>query len=551
MVLGQLSTSMKLVRWRNLFIVIGTIILLIWLLGKSRELYFGEHQRYSNSLSQLRERYAILNQDMLKARYNYLTSYDVFVKDISDLKAIQKELEKIPDYIEEYGRQELKVLLSNNAEAIARKEQLIEQFKSQNAILKNSLRYLPVLTTDLRGLSLYQSQYRSRPINELIDKLLLYNFTSDEEMKPTIKNHMNTLLRLIEEADSEDKSLLEIALAHSQIIITYKPRVDDLIERVMKLDTRATVDRLTNTYNFYYQEANETIGYYQLYTTFFVIIIVGFVAYIVVNKFRIMNREIKSLNRQLKTENIRLTAEVEVTRRLQQMILPAAEELHQIPGLDISGFMEPAEEVGGDYYDVLTQNGRVKIAIGDVTGHGLESGVLAIMVQTAVRTLLEANETDFNKFLSVLNRTIYNNVQRMNSDKNLTLCLLDYQKGMLRLSGQHENTIVVRYGGNIEVIDTIDLGFPIGLEEEITDFVAEARVLLKPGEAVVLYTDGITEAEDNNKVQYGLDRLCNVVKFNWKRSADEIRQAVIKDLRLHIGTQKVYDDITLLVLKQK
>ena len=551
MVLGQLSTSMKLVRWRNLFIVIGTIILLIWLLGKSRELYFGEHQRYSNSLSQLRERYAILNQDMLKARYNYLTSYDVFVKDISDLKAIQKELEKIPDYIEEYGRQELKVLLSNNAEAIARKEQLIEQFKSQNAILKNSLRYLPVLTTDLRGLSLYQSQYRSRPINELIDKLLLYNFTSDEEMKPTIKNHMNTLLRLIEEADSEDQSLLEIALAHSQIIITYKPRVDDLIERVMKLDTRATVDQLTNTYSFYYQEANETIGYYQLYTTFFVIIIVGFVAYIVVNKFRIMNREIKSLNRQLKTENIRLTAEVEVTRRLQQMILPAAEELHQIPGLDISGFMEPAEEVGGDYYDVLTQNGRVKIAIGDVTGHGLESGVLAIMVQTAVRTLLEANETDFNKFLSVLNRTIYNNVQRMNSDKNLTLCLLDYQKGMLRLSGQHENTIVVRYGGNIEVIDTIDLGFPIGLEEEITDFVAEARVLLKPGEAVVLYTDGITEAEDNNKVQYGLDRLCNVVKFNWKRSADEIRQAVIKDLRLHIGTQKVYDDITLLVLKQK
>ena len=551
MVLGQLSTSMKLVRWRNLFIVIGTIILLIWLLGKSRELYFGEHQRYSNSLSQLRERYAILNQDMLKARYNYLTSYDAFVKDISDLKAIQKELEKIPDYIEEYGRQELKVLLSNNAEAIARKEQLIEQFKSQNSILKNSLRYLPVLTTDLRGLSLYQSQYRSRPINELIDKLLLYNFTSDEEMKPTIKNHMNTLLRLIEEADSEDKYLLEIALAHSQIIITYKPRVDDLIERVMKLDTRTTVDRLTSTYNFYYQEANETIGYYQLYTTFFVIIIVGFVAYIVVNKFRIMNREIKSLNRQLKTENIRLTAEVEVTRRLQQMILPAAEELHQIPGLDISGFMEPAEEVGGDYYDVLTQNGLVKIAIGDVTGHGLESGVLAIMVQTAVRTLLEANETDYNKFLCVLNRTIYNNVQRMNSDKNLTLCLLDYQKGMLRLSGQHENTIVVRYGGNIEVIDTIDLGFPIGLEEEITDFVAEARVLLKPGEAVVLYTDGITEAEDSNKVQYGLDRLCNVVKFNWKRSADEIRQAVIRDLRSHIGTQKVYDDITLVILKQK
>ncbi|HBB31884.1 MAG TPA: serine/threonine protein phosphatase, partial [Cyanobacteria bacterium UBA9273] len=75
---------------------------------------------------------------------------------------------------------------------------------------------------------------------------------------------------------------------------------------------------------------------------------------------------------------------------------------------EIAGFMEPASEVGGDYYDVLYHNGTVKIGIGDVTGHGLESGVLMLMVQTAVRTLLEVNETDSKKFLDVLNRTIYN-----------------------------------------------------------------------------------------------------------------------------------------------
>jgi serine phosphatase RsbU (regulator of sigma subunit) len=263
------------------------------------------------------------------------------------------------------------------------------------------------------------------------------------------------------------------------------------------------------------------------------------------------NQEITLLNKRLKSENLRMKAELDITRQLQQMILPKQEELSQIPKLEIAGFMEPAEEVGGDYYDVLTHNGLVKIGIGDVTGHGLESGVLMIMVQTAVRTLLANDETDPIKFLNVLNRVIYDNVQRMKSDKNLTLALLDYQEGTLRLSGQHEEMIVVRSGGQVERIDTIDLGFPIGLEADITDFVAHTQVQLNPGDVVVLYTDGITEAENQSGVRYGVERFCELLGNNGHRSAEEIRQAVVEDVRQHIGTQKVYDDITLLVLKQK
>ena len=263
------------------------------------------------------------------------------------------------------------------------------------------------------------------------------------------------------------------------------------------------------------------------------------------------NAEIRSLNQQLTAENIRLNAEVEVTRRLQKMLLPQQPELDDINGLEIAGYMEPAAEIGGDYYDIIDRGDRVKIGIGDVTGHGLESGVLTIMVQTAVRTLLESNETDPKKFLDVLNRTIYHNVNRMNSDKNLTLSLLDYQQGILKLSGQHEQAIVLRAGGNIELIDTIDLGFPIGLDLNIAKFVAESRIQLNPGDSVVLYTDGITEAEDINGVQYGLETLCEVLRYSWQRSAEEIKQTVIDNLWQHIGSQKLYDDITLVVLKQK
>lgn len=262
------------------------------------------------------------------------------------------------------------------------------------------------------------------------------------------------------------------------------------------------------------------------------------------------NAKITSLAKKLQKENLRMSSELEVTRRLQSMILPKLEELSNLRGIQVSGYMEPASEVGGDYYDVLQHNGRIKIAIGDVTGHGLESGLLMVMVQTAVRTLMVSDETNAVTFLDVLNRTVYGNVQRMQSDKNLSLALIDYADGKLFLSGQHEEVILVRAGGVIERIDTIDLGFPIGLEEDISRFVQRIQVSLNPGDVVVLYTDGITEAENNKAEFYGLDRLCGIASKNWQNSADIIKQAVIEDLRSHIGKHKVYDDITLVVLKQ-
>ncbi|OCR01219.1 hypothetical protein BCD67_17035 [Oscillatoriales cyanobacterium USR001] len=263
------------------------------------------------------------------------------------------------------------------------------------------------------------------------------------------------------------------------------------------------------------------------------------------------NQEIMDLNSRLKAENLRMSAELEVTKRLQQMILPMQSELEAVEGLEIAAFMEPADEVGGDYYDILKYNGNVKISIGDVTGHGLESGVLMIMAQTAIRTLQEVNETNPVTLLNVLNRTLYRNLQRMKSDKTMTLSLLDYRDGMLFLSGQHEYLIVVRVNGEVELIDTIDLGFPLGLEENITDFIAQKIVQLNSADVAVLYTDGITEAEDTNQKLYGLERIAKIVRDCRQQSAQQIRQAVIDDVRRHIGKQKVFDDITLVVLKQK
>jgi serine phosphatase RsbU (regulator of sigma subunit)/putative methionine-R-sulfoxide reductase with GAF domain len=261
--------------------------------------------------------------------------------------------------------------------------------------------------------------------------------------------------------------------------------------------------------------------------------------------------EIQLLNERLKDENLRMTAELEVTQRLQQILLPTEEELEQIEELDIAGFMEPADEVGGDYYDVLKHNGQVKIGIGDVTGHGLESGVVMLMLQTAVRTLMTSDEKDPVRFLSILNRLLQENTQRMQVNKSMTLALLDYEIGQMRVSGQHEQVIVVRKGGQVELKDTLDLGLPLGLVSGVAEFVEEMSIDLQPGDGVVLYSDGITEAENEAEEFYGLERLCQVVGAHWAGTAEKVRDAVVADVKAFIGSHKVYDDITLVVVKQR
>ncbi len=260
--------------------------------------------------------------------------------------------------------------------------------------------------------------------------------------------------------------------------------------------------------------------------------------------------EIASLNEQLQAENVRLGAELAIARQMQQMILPRVEELSSIASLDIAGLMSPADEVGGDYYDVLYQDGVVTLGIGDVTGHGLESGILMVMVQASVRLLQELHETDPVRYLAALNRVIYKNVQRMQSWKSMTLAILNYADGRLLITGQHEEVLVVRAHGEIELIDTIDLGFPIGLDEDISTLIRQIQVELQPGDGLALYTDGITEAENTAGDYYGLPRLTATLRQHWEQPATAICEAVVRDAHDHIGEQKIFDDLTLLVLKR-
>jgi serine phosphatase RsbU (regulator of sigma subunit) len=253
-------------------------------------------------------------------------------------------------------------------------------------------------------------------------------------------------------------------------------------------------------------------------------------------------------------ENMRLGMELDVARKIQAMVLPSMEEEKACIGLDVKGGMRPAVEVGGDYYDVYPfPSGTSYFAIGDVTDHGLASGVVMLMAQSCYRTSLLSPNMSLKDILIEMNTVLYGNIQeRLKDFRNLTLSLMKYQDGKLSVSGQHENFLLIRKGSEgVEVMDTTDLGMNIGMIDEIEEFVHEIEISFAVGDIALFYTDGITEAQNTDKEFYGHDRLLKSFLTHREKTSEEILQSVFDDVYSFIGNMEVYDDITAMVIKRK
>jgi PAS domain S-box-containing protein len=246
-------------------------------------------------------------------------------------------------------------------------------------------------------------------------------------------------------------------------------------------------------------------------------------------------------------------AEMAIAQRVQELLLPSSEELIALQAhsdLDVAAYMRPAAQVGGDYYDIVPLGERINIAIGDVTGHGLESGLLMLMTQTAVRTLFLSGERDLRKILTTVNQTLFDNVERMQVNKSLTLALLTYREGCMQLCGQHEHLLLLRTNGDVEVIDTLDLGLPLALEADVSPFMAQRRLELHPGDTAILFTDGITEAESPLGEQFGLTRLTRALEYQPNQSAEATLDNLIATLYNHIAGAEIDDDISAVVVRR-
>ena len=121
-----------------------------------------------------------------------------------------------------------------------------------------------------------------------------------------------------------------------------------------------------------------------------------------VRKIARQDVEIADLNEKLKDENIHLTLELEVAKHIQTVVLPQKDEYVNFEELDIACLMIPADEVGGDYYDTISFSQNGIIAMGDVTDHGLHSGLIMMMVHTAMRALSQIEKEDIKAIFQII-----------------------------------------------------------------------------------------------------------------------------------------------------
>ncbi|WP_437801357.1 SpoIIE family protein phosphatase [Sorangium sp. So ce693] len=262
-----------------------------------------------------------------------------------------------------------------------------------------------------------------------------------------------------------------------------------------------------------------------------------------------MHREIvRHVEIRERLEQERVDQETLVAKHIQTTLVPA----HLlVDGLELSAMMRPAAEVGGDYYDVLPTRDGGWLGIGDVAGHGLVAGLVMLMIQSMVAAMTRRDPSARpSEVVSALNRAIYDNIRdRLKRDEHATLLLLRYERGgRVTFAGAHDDIIVCRARTRrSECIPSS--GVWVGVLPSIDAMTRDAELLLEDGDLLVLYSDGVTEARNAHREQFGLSRLCSTVEAAQDTPVDDIRDRILREVDGWCPSPD--DDITLVVARYR
>jgi len=249
-------------------------------------------------------------------------------------------------------------------------------------------------------------------------------------------------------------------------------------------------------------------------------------------------------------EKERMARELEIAREIQANILPRSFPQSEV--FELSGSYRSAKEVGGDYYDFLEFDDRhLGIIIADVSGKSLP-GMLVMLLTRDVIKRLAWTVTEPADLLTRANAELKDNIKK-GMFVTMFIGILDKQTGNLKFaSAGHNPMILMREGtGKVEMMKT--KGFPLGMVDTSTyrARIESGSVMLQPGDWIVLYTDGVNEAQNGQGEEFGMDRFISVLVENHTTSAQSLVEKVLQAQTSFVGDAPQYDDITLLAIKWK
>jgi serine phosphatase RsbU (regulator of sigma subunit) len=265
----------------------------------------------------------------------------------------------------------------------------------------------------------------------------------------------------------------------------------------------------------------------------------------VIDGFNEMLGEIRKRDAEIEERH---RQEMALARSIQTSVLPRS---FDFPGFDVSAVMYPAEEVGGDFYEFRHSNGSAWIGVGDVTGHGVTSGLIMMMAQSMFTMLCEQSNghTPPSEFVTLLNRAMFYNLRtRLAQDRFMTLVVAKLaHDGEMTYAGSHTDLLIYR-AANDRVDRLATDGLWLGIENDIAPVTTDQKLKLNRGDVALFHTDGVTEARNGGGEFFDMDRLTKQLHDLHSATASEIVTKIANAAWSWAGTPK--DDISLLAVKR-
>ncbi len=258
-----------------------------------------------------------------------------------------------------------------------------------------------------------------------------------------------------------------------------------------------------------------------------------------------INTTVNALKRAIENETMRINAELEMGRTIQTSVLPV--DFPNTPQYSIAALMHTAREVGGDFYDFFTlEDGRIAVVIADVSGKGITAALYMMNAKTLIKDCIQRNHLPSEAIEKANNELCLNN--KANMFLTAFLAVLDPLTGELTcVNAGHNPPLLKRANGQIEFIKikpTLVLG-----AVEMMPYTAET-IRLEKGDSLLLYTDGITEATNQQNALYGEARLQEVLQQCTGAPMQQLN-TIRKDVADFAGSTPQSDDITMLLLQYK
>ncbi|MCU0416190.1 MAG: SpoIIE family protein phosphatase [Cytophagaceae bacterium] len=262
-------------------------------------------------------------------------------------------------------------------------------------------------------------------------------------------------------------------------------------------------------------------------------------ASIAIKNFRLMSEAIQ-------TE--RYKEEIKIAKEVQKSLIPSDLNIH--PLIQMNAFSKGAADVGGDYYDVFRISDEVCIVvIGDVSGHGTSAAFTMAQMKGIFHSLVHMNLSP-EVFMSHANLALSKCLE-----KKIFITLSYFilypkiQKIEYARAGHCPALLLHNSTGNLSVLDGKGLGLGLTRNQSYSSFIHKYELHYSTGDALILYTDGLVEAHNTSREEYGYDRLKRLIVEHSQASAKEMNDVIIEDVQLFMGTTQFEDDCTLLVLR--